>query len=328
MTSLIRPRRIPIAQRAVSPSSLQIMHDLDAILHAPDQRTKMSYRSLRSMLNKVPRPERGVEWTERVVKLYCCKLMRAQRCNALRNRLGAIRLREGQTDHHTAFCDELTQITAPYILTLHGYTLPFRNRDQTEVVTELSAVCALLSAQKIEYFINSGTLLGAVREGTFLGHDDDADLAVVVSGDTEQERMRSFIEIGHQLKQAQELRKPIEYSKATPVMKIELKSGVKVDLFPLWIEDDRVFVWPHTFGELATDDVFPLSMQRLNEVSFPAPKDPPKMLQINYGEGWNSPDAHFQFPWSQAKQKFKSTLDCYHEQRPKKFPDWVPFLGG
>lgn len=323
MTSLLRPRSIPRQTRALSPQSLEILRDLDDTLHDPDQSAALSYKELRTRLNTIPRAERGADWTESVVKLYCGKRMKAQRCNTLRNALGEIRQEAGQGAHHRAFCDELARLTAPYVLTLHGYTLPFRNRDQTEIVAELSKLVALLDTLGVESFINSGTLLGAVREGAFLGHDDDADLAIVVAGQTDSERMAAFVAMAQRLNAAGALSEPALLSKSMPVIKIELKSGVKVDLFPCWTEDDRIFIWPHTFGELQHADVFPLDAAVLNDAAFPAPKDAGKMLALNYGAGWRSPDAHFQFPWGEAKKKFQKVLRHYRHQRRSGLRAWL-----
>ncbi len=308
MTSLLRPRNIPKQTKPLSQQSWDRLRALDAQLHGS---AGLDEKSLRAALDEIPRAERGVDWAERVVKIYCKHRKKAQRCMTLNNKIRALRMAEGKADGFTAYLDELTVLTAPYVLTMHGFSLPFRNRDTGEVASELGRVFALLQELGIESFINSGTLLGAVREGTFLGHDDDADLAVLIDAPTDEALVSGLFSLGDRLNQTGALQTPALFSKRSPVIKIEMMSGVVVDLFPMWIRDDRVFIWPHTYGELHRDDVFPLASQNLNGVGFPAPCDPGKMLALNYGPGWRSPDAHFQFPWAAARKKFATVISHY-----------------
>ncbi len=329
MTSLLRPRNIPKQTKPLDADAWVILHALDAQLRGADGQAVPDYKTLRTKLDQIPRAQRGVDWTERVVKIYCKHRLKAQRCQTLKTRIKAHREAEGKTDAFTAFCDELTALTAPYVLTMHGYTLPFRNRDIDEVTSELTQIIAILDNLGVQSFINSGTLLGAVREGAFLGHDDDADLAVLIDGSTDDALVTGLFALGDRLNQTGALQSPAAFSKRSPVIKIEMTSGVVVDLFPMWIRDDRVFIWPHTFGELHRDDVFPLGSQMLNGAAFPAPCDADKMLALNYGAGWRSPDAHFQFPWKEAREKFAAVITCYKRRKSRaRFLGAIPGFRG
>ena len=95
------------------------------------------------------------------------------------------------------------------------------------------------------------------------------------------------------------------------MLKIKLKSDIVVDLFPTWVRDDRVYVWPPTFGELEKSSLFPLRSVSIAGQDFPAPADPEKMLVLNYGSNWLIADPHFVFPWRQAREKFKIVLKAY-----------------
>ena len=48
-----------------------------------------------------------------------------------------------------------------------------KNLDQ-----QLNMVCSLLNELKIEYCVDSGTLLGLIREGKLLVHDLDIDISI------------------------------------------------------------------------------------------------------------------------------------------------------
>ena len=72
---------------------------------------------------------------------------------------------------------------APLGIDMYGKLVKtFETKDAAELTPLLDAletVLGLLHEQGLEAFPAYGTLLGAVREGTFLGHDNDADVGYV-----------------------------------------------------------------------------------------------------------------------------------------------------
>jgi len=286
----------------------------------PIKRESETYRSLRKRLNKVPRAERGLDWTERVIALYCVKGKRLSRCASLKIMVRKLRLEKDQQVELDAFLLRLQKMLHPYRLTNHGLMLPFNERDQDAIAKDLLDLFTLLNQLGYRAFINSGTLLGAVREGKFLGHDDDADLAVELAGETDAEVIASLRQFHDQLNASGKLLKPAWYHPSGVILTVAIGSGINVDLFPLWFRQEKAFLWPHTYGTLTRNDIFPLSQQKLCNAVMPAPKDAEKMLAINYGENWRSPDPDFFFPWDEAKSKFASILD--QAARSGKPPPW------
>jgi hypothetical protein len=291
------------------------LRQVDALLLDREKRVNVSYAEIRKTLNRVPRAERGLDWTERVVALYCVKQMKEARSSALKINIRNMRLEEAETQPLDAFNNRLRDTLAPMVLTNHGLHLPFAARDQDEVAQDLKELFVLLKSLGYTAFINSGTLLGAVREKAFLGHDDDADLAVLINGATDLDVVESLQRLCKQLNQSGKLLEPAWHHKKGPMLKVRVGSGVEVDLFPLWFRNAKAFIWPHTYGELSEDDIFPLSTQVLCGASMPAPKDAEKMLARNYGEGWRVPDPDYFFPWDEAKERFVSMLDAYFQEQ-------------
>ncbi|MEL6682208.1 MAG: LicD family protein [Pseudomonadota bacterium] len=318
MPKLIRPRRPPVQKRPLSDTSWQVLHDIDALLLDRETRDQHSYKSIRRRLNSVPRAQRGLDWTERVVALYCVKGMRLRRCAALKINIRNRRMEQQEEAEFEAFAERLRQTIAPMVLTNHGMLLPFAHRDQDEVAQDLVDLFALLDRLGYPSFINSGTLLGAVREGAFLGHDDDADLAVLIDGATDEDVVTSLHKLCEDLNATGELLKPAWFHPKGPIVKVLVGSGVEVDLFPLWLRDNKAFIWPHTFADLTKDDIFPLSTQKLCGTEMPAPLDAEKMLAVNYGENWRVPDPDYFFPWGEAKLRFASVLDIYVKKHGKR----------
>jgi len=55
-------------------------------------------------------------------------------------------------------------------------------------------------------------------------------------------------------------------------------------------------------------ELLPLSHCKLH--GNPIPKNAEKMLSLNYGEGWKTPDPYFVFQWRSAKQRFSTFLSA------------------
>ncbi|MFK7838590.1 MAG: LicD family protein [Sulfitobacter sp.] len=149
-------------------------------------------------------------------------------------------------------------------------------------------------------WLNSGTLLGSVREGAFIGHDDDVDLAVLLQGDTHQEVAASWINAYHKLSASGlALHVPARDKRVIKVV----GNDVKIDLFPAWMQGDRVFVYPHTAGALQRDDLLPFGACRAS--GLPVPQNPEAFLELNYGAQWQVPDPSFTFDWKASNAHFK-----------------------
>lgn len=311
MPRLIRPRKLMTQRRPLSETSWSILRNVDQALADKEVVHSKGYRSLRAILSGVPHAERGVDWTERVVALYCAFEMKIPRCAALKIAIGDYRRARAETEAMDAFNKRLLQITAPKVLTGHGLQLPFSHRDQDEILKDLIELIDLLKTLGYEAFINSGTLLGAVREGGFLGHDDDADLAVLIDGQDDEEVVRSMLLLRDKLNECGKLLAPAWFHPKSPFLNVLVGSGIEVDLFPLWFRQERAYLMPHTYGELSRDDIFPLARQPLCGTDLPAPRHAEKMLAVNYGEGWRFPDPNYVFPWGEGKKRFASVLETF-----------------
>ena len=68
----------------------------------------------------------------------------------------------------------------------HDYGGSLGQHNRAALWQGVSDVMEMLKGLGLTVLQNSGTLLGAVREGDLLGHDDNIDLAVLISGRTQE----------------------------------------------------------------------------------------------------------------------------------------------
>ena len=160
----------------------------------------------------------------------------------------------------------------------------------------LNDVTNVLEKCGLRYFLADGTLLGAIREGDFIEHDQDVDLGVFAEewkeltvGTVVTEMLNKGIATAHMFG---ELDKYFEMALR--------RDGVKCDLFFYRREGDkRIF---HAFkngGRTLPDDVityeYPAALiENVHTLMFQrraylAPADPVKVVEIKYGPEWRTP---------------------------------------
>lgn len=279
----------------------RVRGELDLVLRTAE-RDDAAHRALREALDAVPTKRRGRAWRETRVLIEL----------AFRKRPGWTlkklqRMRERRGDQFDRFWEECRQALAPYTLGPHGYKLALGSYDESVVWREVSAVMAAMRDLGYATFVNSGTLLGIVREGTLIGDDDDVDLAVLLGSSSVRDVAEEWTALRVRLGEVGLVRPGFNIFGKNHC-KVAVHGGVNVDLFPAWISDDRVFVWPHTYGELPASALLPLEQVEVADFSVAVPHDPEPMLEINYGPGWRTPDPTFRFDWASAKARFSELM--------------------
>ncbi|MBW8190742.1 discoidin domain-containing protein [Neiella marina] len=187
----------------------------------------------------------------------------------------------------------------------HGFTRPFdlsSEKEKNKTYKELAQVLQWLNEDYgIPAFISSGTLLGIVREGKFIGHDDDVDICYVSSKTTEQEILSERLEIMAFLQSKGCKTAPsgiAHYWCTTP-------HGVSMDIFSGFMEDGFCSMNPISRKEVVVESVLPLKTQVVKGVTLYLPQDPEPLLVLNYGPSWRTPDPLWSFDWGKAKRDFK-----------------------
>ena len=152
----------------------------------------------------------------------------------------------------------------------------------------------------IRYFAAYGTMLGLVREGGFIGHDEDIDFGVLLDEQFSWEKLESCMSsIGFR-------KKHIFTCNGVITEQTYMKNGLSVDFFSFEEEGDTMITyyyikekdkeykkneWTVCYHRNAVFEGF----QKINchDVEFQIPLNPEKYLEEVYGTGWKIPDPNY-----------------------------------
>ena len=159
-----------------------------------------------------------------------------------------------------------------------------------------------IASAGIDAFLAYGTLLGAVREKRFLGHDSDADLAYVSESGNPCDVVRESFRLQRVIHERGF--RTYRYSGAAfRVDVVEGDGAVRgLDVFGGYVDESPQGQRLYLMGEVGADYrrewVYPTTTCTLEGQPFPAPAVPERLLEAMYGPSWAVPDPAFQFKTS------------------------------
>lgn len=163
----------------------------------------------------------------------------------------------------------------------------------------LDTLEALLAALRdecgVDAYLSYGTLLGAVRGGSFIGHDVDVDVSYVSRYDHPADVVRESYLIERALRSAGwRVRRA-----SGAFLQVFQRDGAgrtcNLDIFATFFLGDMMYEDFAVGARLPRSAVRPLGTTTLDGRPFPAPADPTAVLAATYGEGWSVPDPGFSF---------------------------------
>ncbi|MGR4009496.1 methyltransferase domain-containing protein [Leucobacter sp. 1207-22] len=199
---------------------------------------------------------------------------------------------------------------------LLGKTLEAGNPGvQERILDRTQEVIAHLHDLGLRPFVVGGTLLGGIREGALLPHDDDADVAYLSEFTNPVDVAREGFRVGHALiALGYEL---VRHSATHMQLYFRADSGLVdhyVDVFTAFFTEDGKINQPfHVRGDLRPDQMLPFGAVTITGREFPAPADPEAWLVINYDENWRTPIPGYRLQTPSAtSRRFNAWFGSFH----------------
>lgn len=194
------------------------------------------------------------------------------------------------------FTDEAGQAVVLNKWGHHSVTFGDADRETVaDLLRRTTEVFAELTRFGLKPWIMGGTLLGPVRSGALLPHDDDADVGYVSSYENPLDAALESFELQRFLEDAGHT--VIRYSATQMQIHFPEERGTAfhVDVFGGFYRDD-IFMQPfHVRAPIPRDTFEQLTEIVIDGWPFAAPNPPERWLEANYGPTWRTPDTGHRF---------------------------------
>jgi len=183
------------------------------------------------------------------------------------------------------------------------------------VLRELRERCGL------DAYLCYGALLGAVRQGTMLGHDSDVDLCYYTRASTPADIIAESYRIQRALRGLDW--RVLRMSAGDIKVLWPLSDGqtAHIDIFSAFTINGTFYQFGNRNGSFdAEAHLLPLGTITLEGEEFPAPKHPEEMLAFIYGPNWRVPDPGFRY---QDNPVGTRRLDAWFRGTRTEVPGWA-----
>lgn len=168
----------------------------------------------------------------------------------------------------------------------------------------------------LRYFLISGTFLGVVRDGAFIGHDHDIDLGIFEEDLPEE--LLAALSGSNDFEVTEVDRICLRHSKngdagyafmrSPAIIRLAHRSGISLDLFVHFRDGD--VVWHGSSVHRWDNAAFPLADYTFLGRSFKGALDHDRYLNENYGADWRVPKADFNVNFDTPNLSFVGTANA------------------
>lgn len=205
----------------------------------------------------------------------------------------------------------------------------FASRGEATRTALLDAIDDVLARLRdeggVDAFLAFGALLGAVRDGRFIPHDSDADVAYL-------SRHRSPVDVARESFALERIMIRAGYwtwrfsAADFKVIVPDPEGGRAIDVFAGFVIDGTFYLMPEVHApEFDESVVLPLGSVVLEGRTVAAPAKPEALLEITYGPDWRVPDPSFRF---EAPEQVRRRLDGWTRGNTTNRGHWWPFYFG
>lgn len=183
----------------------------------------------------------------------------------------------------------------PVLMTKHGFYTGMKYRDKPEYTKAMVLIADELKRSfDIDALVWYGSLLGLVREGDYIDHDDDVDMIYFSKATNMEDVMaeREQIIALLQTMDAYDVDMHIWPGRNFHAVVKTETGDFEVDLFPAWIENGEVQLWHDRlkiFRGFDADNIFPLKTFSYAGFDLLGPSEPEAILEDLYGQNWRTP---------------------------------------
>jgi hypothetical protein len=174
-----------------------------------------------------------------------------------------------------------------------------RQKQMLDLYNEVSSI--LKKKCDITPFLMYGSLLGQVREGGFIGHDDDFDIAYVSKHRKGADAAKELVKVAKTLQSGGMV---VELRATAVHVHNKDNPKLRIDLFHLYFNEDDELSF--AFGVAGTKHFMKSDWGDLVKADFAGhpvmiPNNAEKLVECMYGESWRTPIAGFN--WNHARTR-------------------------
>lgn len=148
----------------------------------------------------------------------------------------------------------------------------------------------------VQAFITYGSLLGAVRSGQSIAHDDDIDLGYLSEHSNPSDVVLESFLIERKLTAAGLGVRRLSGGHLQLLIELALRQQpAHLDVFTSFLTGGHLHQAFAVRAPMTVQDVLPLAAVSLDGRSYPAPRNPDLWLAATYGPHWRTPDPSFRY---------------------------------